>query len=263
MAHRHLFPVHIVCRPPYRPWVQMGHKLVAEEIEIDPIVIAPPGRAPEQTAIEGFCGREIAYRDRQMKAGPFLVRDSHRLANSHFRYRSRRNLQRRAGLINQGCRHSAGLNAFPRKERTTMAFIELADGFFVAPQLTPESVDAAASAGVRLIINNRPDNEEPGQPAGADIEAAAASAGISYVAIPIGRMGVSAAHLDQFDAALAEGGPVLAFCRSGMRSTIVRAMARARAGDDLNALISEAGDAGYDIRGQKPLLEAAQGSNDA
>ena len=137
-------------------------------------------------------------------------------------------------------------------------FTPLADGFYVSPQITAEDVAAAKAAGVTLIINNRPDDEEPGQPSGASIKAAAEAAGIAYVAIPVGPAGVSPADLDAFDAAVgATEGAVLGYCRSGTRSTIVRALARARAGEDVDALIREAAEAGYNIAGQRPMLEAA------
>lgn len=136
-------------------------------------------------------------------------------------------------------------------------FIKLADGFFVAPQIAPDDVLAAKAMGVTLIINNRPDGEEPGQPKGAAIEAAAKSAGIAYVAIPVSGAGIGPEHLDAFDRAVAaaEGG-ILAFCRSGTRSTVLRAMAAARAGDAVDAIIDEAAEAGYNIAGQRRALEA-------
>ena len=112
----------------------------------------------------------------------------------------------------------------------------------------------------RSVINNRPDGEELGQPKGADIEAAAKALGLSYVSIPVGPMGVSPAHLDAFDAAAAANrGGVLAYCRSGTRSTIVRALSEARAGRPVDAIISEAAQAGYNIAGQRAALEAARG----
>ncbi len=140
----------------------------------------------------------------------------------------------------------------------TPSFARLSEDFLVAPQITVADIAGLKAAGVALIINNRPDGEEPGQPKAADIEAAAAAEGVSYAAIPVGRTGVTAKHLDDFDAATADGGLTLAFCRSGMRSTIVRAMAKARAGAEIDALVAEAAGAGYDIAGQRPLLEAAR-----
>lgn len=139
----------------------------------------------------------------------------------------------------------------------TGRFVDLAEGFFVSPQITPDDVALAEGLGVTLIINNRPDNEEPGQPSGADIEAAARAAGLRYVAIPIRGMAIDPNHLDAFDAALADNeGGVLAFCRSGTRSTVLRAFARARAGDEAGAIIDEAANAGYNIAGQRRVLEA-------
>ncbi len=136
-------------------------------------------------------------------------------------------------------------------------FIKLADGFFVAPQIAPADVEAAKALGVTLIINNRPDGEEPGQAKGVAIEAAALAAGIAYVAIAVSGAGIGPQHLDAFDRAVAaaEGG-VLAFCRSGTRSTVLRAMANARAGEPVDSIIDEAAEAGYNIAGQRRALEA-------
>jgi uncharacterized protein (TIGR01244 family) len=137
-------------------------------------------------------------------------------------------------------------------------FIPLAPSFWVSPQIAAEDLAAAKTLGVGLVINNRPDGEEFGQPRGDEIEAAAKALGLAYVAIPVGPMGVSAAHLDAFDKALAENkGGVLAFCRSGTRSTIVRALSEARKGRAVDEIISEAAEAGYNIAGQRRALEAA------
>lgn len=139
----------------------------------------------------------------------------------------------------------------------TVKFIPLADGFFVSPQISPADVEAAKALGVTLIINNRPDGEEFGKPRGADVEKAAKTAGIDYVSIPVSGAGIGPAHLDAFDAAVSDReGAILAFCRSGARSTVVRAFARARAGDAADDIINEAAKAGYDIAGQRGALIA-------
>ena len=136
-------------------------------------------------------------------------------------------------------------------------FIPLAEGFYVAPQITADDVETAKALGVTLIINNRPDREEPGQPAGADIAAAAKAAGLAYLAIPVSGMSLGPAHLDAFDEAVrSNDGPILAFCRSGTRSTVLRAYARARAGEAAEAIIDEAANAGYNIAGQRGALIA-------
>ncbi|MBY0421165.1 MAG: TIGR01244 family phosphatase, partial [Parvularculaceae bacterium] len=141
----------------------------------------------------------------------------------------------------------------------TAKFRQLARDFYVAPQIAAGDLADAKALGVALVINNRPENEEPGQPAGSAIAAAARAAGLGYVAIPISGMNVSGADLDAFDDALRETkGPVLAFCRSGTRSTVLRAFARARAGDDVASIIDEAAGAGYDLSGLAPRLAAAR-----
>ncbi len=68
-------------------------------------------------------------------------------------------------------------------------FIPVADDFFASPQISLADIEEAARIGVTLIINNRPDGEEPGQIAGAEIEAAARAAGLDYVAFPVGAAG--------------------------------------------------------------------------
>jgi uncharacterized protein (TIGR01244 family) len=122
---------------------------------------------------------------------------------------------------------------------------------FVAPrQLFP--ADLPAAAGIRLIVNNRPDGEEPGQPSSAEIEAAARAAGLGYRHIPVAG-GLEVAQVEAMAEALEEG-PVLAFCRSGTRSTGLWALARTSRGADPERLIRDAAEAGYDLRPLAPLL---------
>ena len=123
------------------------------------------------------------------------------------------------------------------------------DAFAVAPQLSPEDMALAAALGYRLIINNRPDGEAPGQPTAAEMAAAAGEAGLAYLHLPV----VGAATADQV-AAMAGAidgatGPVLAFCRSGTRSITTWIRGRAAAGDDRHALVEAGLQAGYDLSG--------------
>jgi uncharacterized protein (TIGR01244 family) len=127
-------------------------------------------------------------------------------------------------------------------------FKTLEDGMLVAGQIDPEDVAEAARLGVRLIVNNRPDDEQPGQPSGAEIAAAAASAGIAYRAIPVDHSGYRPEQWAAMATALAEAdGPVLAFCRSGTRSTFLWALARKAGGAEGERLIGQARAAGYDL----------------
>ena len=91
----------------------------------------------------------------------------------------------------------------------------------VAPQLTPEAMAEAAAAGFKSVINNRPDFEHgPNQPTSAAIEAAALAAGLQYRHLPVDGGYQSPEEVAAFARLLQElPRPVLAFCRSGARST--------------------------------------------
>lgn len=131
----------------------------------------------------------------------------------------------------------------------------LDDRMAVSPQITPGDVAEAAARGFTLIVNNRPDGEQPGQPTAAEIEAAATTAGLSYVAIPIVPGGFGEAEIEAMRAALETAtGPVLGYCRSGTRSTFLWALARARLGDAPETLTAKAAAAGYDITPISRLL---------
>ncbi|MFM7972552.1 MAG: TIGR01244 family sulfur transferase [Betaproteobacteria bacterium] len=91
----------------------------------------------------------------------------------------------------------------------------------VAPQLWPESMAEAARQGFKSVINNRPDYEEgPEQPTNASIEAAARAAGLQYAFLPVQGGYQSPEEIAAFAQLLADlPRPILAFCRSGARSS--------------------------------------------
>ncbi|MEA1083509.1 MAG: TIGR01244 family phosphatase [Sphingomonas sp.] len=134
------------------------------------------------------------------------------------------------------------------------------DRISVAPQIAPEDMAAIKAAGFVAIVNNRPDDEEGGQPSGDAIRAAAEAAGLAYSAIPVTHAGFSHPQIDAMAAALtAADGPVLAYCRSGTRSCNLWALAAAKAGRDPELLVAQARGAGYDLAGMKPTLDALAG----
>ena len=122
-------------------------------------------------------------------------------------------------------------------------------------QIEPGDVPAIAASGVTLIVNNRPDREEAGQPDSAEIEAAARAAGLGYRHIPI----AGGFNLDDV-LAMAEAldqaeGILLLFCRSGTRSAFLWALARSERGSPAGPLIEAAAAAGYDLSPIAPCLE--------
>ncbi|MCC6477624.1 MAG: TIGR01244 family phosphatase, partial [Sphingomonadaceae bacterium] len=125
-------------------------------------------------------------------------------------------------------------------------FRKLTDNIYASPQIGLAEVAEAARLGVRLIVNNRPEGESEDQIAGAEIEAAARAAGIDYVAIPVTHSGFSEPQVKAMAKALdGAGGPVLAYCRSGTRSTLLWALSEASQGGDPDALTNMAAKAGY------------------
>lgn len=131
----------------------------------------------------------------------------------------------------------------------------------VSPQIAPREIPAIKAAGYTAIVNNRPDDEEPGQPSGAAIREAAEAAGLRYSEVPVTHAGFSHPQLDGMAQALAHAdGPVLAYCRSGTRSCNLWALAAAKAGRNPELLERQAADAGYDLRAIRPMLDALAGA---
>ncbi len=135
-------------------------------------------------------------------------------------------------------------------------FRRLNENVMVSPQLALEDIAAAAAQGVAMIVNNRPDGEDPDAPQGDDIAAAAAAAGLNYVAIPIGHAGFSEPQVDAMIAALEQAeGPILAYCRSGTRSTLLWALAAAKQGVEPDTISRTAMQAGYDVSPVRPMID--------
>lgn len=138
----------------------------------------------------------------------------------------------------------------------TQHFRQIVDGVYASPQISLADVELAKAMGISLIINNRPELESPDQTPGTEIEAAARAAGIAYVAIPVTHAGFSEPQVAAMAKAL-EGatGPVLAYCRSGTRSTLLWALAEASKGANPDELAEAAAAAGYDLTPIRSLLD--------
>ena len=104
---------------------------------------------------------------------------------------------------------------------TPLPLRQIADTVCVAPQLTPDAMAELARLGFKSVVNNRPDFEHgPDQPTSAAIKAAALAAGLQYRHLPVDGGWQSPEQIAEFAALLAElPAPLLAFCRSGARST--------------------------------------------
>lgn len=136
-------------------------------------------------------------------------------------------------------------------------FRKLSDTMFASPQIGLQDVATARDLGIALIVNNRPEGESPDQVPGEEIEAAARDLGIAYLAIPITHAGFSHPQVSALvEAMQSADGPVLGYCRSGTRSTLLWALARASMGEDPAALADAAANAGYDVGAIRPAMDA-------
>ena len=136
-------------------------------------------------------------------------------------------------------------------------FRQLSDQVWASPQITLADVQAAAAAGFALVVNNRPEGESADQTPGEDIAAAVRAAGMDYCAIPIAPGGFTREQVTDMAKALDEAsGPVLAYCRSGTRSTLLWSLTQAAAGEDPDSIASAALQAGYDIAPIRGIVES-------
>ena len=136
---------------------------------------------------------------------------------------------------------------------------QVTDSFSVSPQIAPNDLATLRERGFALVINNRPDGEEPGQPVGRDIERAALAAGLAYLAIPVAG-GFSVSQVSAMNEAIeAAFGPVFAFCRTGTRSTLLWSLVQASKGASPETIAATAAAAGYDIAPVRAAVEQLAG----
>jgi sulfide:quinone oxidoreductase len=127
----------------------------------------------------------------------------------------------------------------------------------VSPQIYPAHIERLAEQGFKTLINNRPDNETDDQPLVEELTAEAAKHGMVLISIPIIPGEITAENVEDFgDAMRKVKGPVLAYCRSGMRSTSLWALHEARHMDS-DTIISFADTIGFDLSWQKEYLDEA------
>lgn len=118
---------------------------------------------------------------------------------------------------------------------------QLTDKLWISGQPTDADVIAAGKAGIRRIINNRPEHEDPSQPSMADAADRAGQSGMDFVNIPVAPGRYTREAVRAFQKAVAEAeGPVLAHCKGGTRSATLWAIGEVLDGrlalTDLDAL---------------------------
>jgi len=140
-----------------------------------------------------------------------------------------------------------------------MDLIALDDRTIVSGQIQASDLADMKAKGITTIVNNRPDGEEEDQPTSLLLEMAAEEAGLDYLHIPISAEFSEDKIAAMLNALETSEGLVLAFCKSGTRSTYLWALARARWGADVDDMILRARYAGYNLQPILPWLKKGAG----
>ncbi|MFL4471567.1 TIGR01244 family sulfur transferase [Tateyamaria armeniaca] len=133
---------------------------------------------------------------------------------------------------------------------------EITPNYFAAPQLDPADMGDIKAAGITTVICNRPDAEVPPAFQADSIEAAARAAGLNFVRLPLTHQTMTPPNVAaQMEHLKSSDGPVLAYCASGTRSTVIWCLGQAgeMATDDI---LEAARAAGYDLGNMRPTLDA-------
>ena len=129
------------------------------------------------------------------------------------------------------------------------------DRLSVATQLNASELDGLKAKGFKTIINNRPDDEETGQPRSAALSKDAKRLGFAYYELPVTGGNITDSHVEQFDNIVEnQNGPILAFCRTGTRCATLWALSEAD-NATTDSILKQAKQAGYDLTALKPRIE--------
>ena len=130
---------------------------------------------------------------------------------------------------------------------------------YVSGQITADDFPALQEAGIKTIINNRPDGEEPGQLTAAQAAELAEQYGMLYHYLPmVNGQPLPDNLVPDFKTAVeANDEPVLIHCRSGMRSSFLWAMGQIPAGNiSVDDAIAAAFAAGIPLGNARAVLES-------
>ena len=134
--------------------------------------------------------------------------------------------------------------------------------YAVSAQISVDDVPAIAKAGIVTVICNRPDSEVPVQQQAAAIRAAVEAAGLRFEVLELTMQTMTPQNIASQHAMVAESaGPVLAYCRSGTRCSIVWALAQA-GNMETDEILSTTASAGYPLADLRPTLDRLSQTGD-
>lgn len=132
----------------------------------------------------------------------------------------------------------------------------ITDQYNVSPQISVEDVPDIKAAGIATVICNRPDMEVPPSHQADAIRAAVEAAGMRFEELPITHQTMTPDRVAvQSSIVEASDGPVLAYCASGTRCSILWAFSQAGhlSSDEILGAVSRAG---YDLSAMRPTLDS-------
>ena len=136
----------------------------------------------------------------------------------------------------------------------------ITDRYNVSPQIDPEDAADIKAAGITTVICNRPDAEVPPSHQAAALRAAIEAQGLRFEELPITHQTMTPDRVAQQAAIVAASdGPVLAYCASGTRCSILWALNEA-GHQSADAILDAVARAGYDLSGMRPTLDAVAAS---
>jgi uncharacterized protein (TIGR01244 family) len=139
-----------------------------------------------------------------------------------------------------------------------MECFRVTEDYAVAPQIEPSDAGSIRGAGFTDVICNRPDEEVTSDLSADAISAALSAEGVHFHVNPVRHGALTESEVARQAEIIADAkGPVLAYCRSGTRSTIVWALGEGELSPD--EIVAAAGRAGYDIAQYRPYLSRTSG----
>ncbi len=132
---------------------------------------------------------------------------------------------------------------------------KLTENLSVASQLSPADIAEIGKAKqFASILCNRPDLEQEDQPAFEQIKALAEKEGLVVEFQPVNGAMISDADVDEFEQHIANmPKPVLAYCRSGTRCSVLWALSQAGV-QSVDDILKTTSAAGYELDPLRPRI---------
>lgn len=139
-----------------------------------------------------------------------------------------------------------------------LSSVPLDDRVSVSGQIEPGDMKDVAAAGYAAVVNNRPDGEAMfGQPRTADLKLAAEQAGLAFLDLPFSGPRASPDQVRALADLLSQtDGRIFAFCKSGMRSTLLWGAASIALGKSLDEVLHTALNAGQNLEPVGDMMAA-------